>query len=56
MQLQLIAALTIIFLIVVFAAQNAVAVSAVFFLWRVDASLATVTQHVLAWAPSVAHW
>ena len=42
MQLQLIAALIIVFLIVVFAVQNAVAVSVVFFLWRVDASLAMV--------------
>jgi putative membrane protein len=42
MQLQLIAALIIVFLIVVFAVQNAVAVSVIFFLWRVDASLATL--------------
>ena len=42
MQLQLIAALIILFLIVMFAVQNAVAVSVVFFLWRVDASLAVV--------------
>lgn len=42
MQLQLIAALIIVFLIVMFAVQNAVAVSVVFFLWRVDASLALV--------------
>ncbi|SEO87939.1 lipopolysaccharide assembly LapA domain-containing protein [Nitrosovibrio sp. Nv6] len=42
MQLQLIAALIIVFLIVMFAVQNAVAVSVVFFLWRLDASLAVV--------------
>lgn len=42
MQLQLIAALIIIFLIVIFAVQNAVSVSVVFFLWRIDASLAVV--------------
>ena len=42
MQLQLIAVLIIVFLIVMFAVQNAVAVSVVFFLWRVDASLAVV--------------
>lgn len=42
MQLQLIAALIIVFLIVVFAIQNAVTVSVIFFLWRADASLATV--------------
>lgn len=42
MQLQLIAALVILFLIVIFAVQNAVAVSVVFFLWRIDASLAIV--------------
>lgn len=42
MQLQLIAALIIVFLIVMFAVQNAVAVSVIFFLWRIDASLATV--------------
>lgn len=42
MQLQLIAALIVVFLIVMFAVQNAVAVSVVFFLWRVDASLAVV--------------
>ena len=42
MQLQLIAALIIVFLIVMFAVQNAVAVSVVFFLWRIDASLAVV--------------
>ncbi|SFN88996.1 LapA family protein [Nitrosospira briensis] len=42
MQLQLIAALIIVFLIVTFAVQNAVSVSVIFFLWRVDASLATV--------------
>jgi putative membrane protein len=42
MQLQLIAALIIVFLIVVFAVQNAVAVSVIFFLWRIDASLAPV--------------
>ncbi|SEL50760.1 LapA family protein [Nitrosovibrio tenuis] len=42
MPLQLVAAFIIVFLIVVFAVQNAVAVSVVFFLWRVDASLATV--------------
>lgn len=42
MQLQLIAALAILFLIVIFAVQNAVAVSVVFFLWRIDASLAIV--------------
>ncbi len=34
MQLQLIVALIIIFLIVMFAVQNAVAVSVVFLLWR----------------------
>jgi putative membrane protein len=42
MQLQLITALVVIFLIVMFAVQNAVSVSVVFFLWRVDASLAVV--------------
>jgi len=42
MQLQLIAALIIVFLIVVFAVQNAVAVSVVFFFWRVYASLSMV--------------
>jgi len=42
MQLQLIAALIVVFLIVMFAVQNAIAVSAVFFLWRVEASLAVV--------------
>lgn len=42
MQLQLIAALIIIFLIVIFAVQNSVSVSVVFFLWRIDASLAVV--------------
>lgn len=42
MQLQLIAALIIIFLIVIFAVQNAVSVSVVFLLWRIDASLAVV--------------
>ncbi len=42
MQLQRITALVIVFLIVVFAVQNAVAVSVVFFLWRADASLALV--------------
>lgn len=42
MPLQLVAALIIVFLIVVFAVQNAVAVSIVFFLWRIDASLAMV--------------
>ncbi len=42
MQLQLIAALIIVFLIVMFAVQNAVAVSVIFFLWRIDASLAMV--------------
>ena len=42
MQLQLIAVLVIVFLIVMFAVQNAVAVSVIFFLWRVDASLAVV--------------
>lgn len=42
MQLQLIAALVIVFLIVTFAVQNSVAVSVMFFLWRVDASLAVV--------------
>lgn len=42
MQIQRIAALIIVFLIVVFAVQNAVAVSVVFFLWRADASLAVV--------------
>ena len=48
MQLQLIAALIIVFLIVVFAIQNAVAVSVIFFLWRVDASLATVVAACFA--------
>jgi len=43
MPLQLVAALIIVFLIAVFAIQNAVAVSIVFFLWRIDASLAMVT-------------
>lgn len=42
MQLQLIAALIIVFLLVTFAVQNAVSVSVVFFLWRIDASLAVV--------------
>lgn len=42
MQLQLIAVLIIVFLIVMFAVQNAVAVSVAFLLWRVDASLALV--------------
>lgn len=42
MQLQLIAALVIVFLIVTFAVQNAVEVSVIFFLWRADASLAVV--------------
>jgi lipopolysaccharide assembly protein A len=42
MQLQLIAILIIVFLIVMFAVQNAVAVSVVFLLWRIDASLAVV--------------
>ncbi|MEO7465295.1 MAG: LapA family protein [Nitrosospira sp.] len=42
MQLQLIAVLIIVFLIIMFAVQNAVAVSVVFLLWRVDASLALV--------------
>ena len=42
MQLQLIAALVIVFLIVTFAVQNSVAVSVMFFLWRVEASLAVV--------------
>jgi lipopolysaccharide assembly protein A len=42
MPLQLVAALIIVFLIVVFAIQNAVAVSIVFFLWRIDASLTMV--------------
>ena len=42
MQLQLIVALIIVFLIVMFAVQNAVAVSVVFFLWRVEASLSSV--------------
>jgi len=42
MQLQLIAALTIVLLILVFAVQNAVRVSVIFFLWRIDASLAVV--------------
>lgn len=42
MQLQLIAVLIIVFLIVMFAVQNAVAVSVVFFLWRFDASLVVV--------------
>jgi uncharacterized integral membrane protein len=42
MQLQLIVALIIVFLIVMFAVQNAVAVSVVFFLWRIDASLSSV--------------
>lgn len=42
MQLQLIVTLIIVFLIALFAIQNAVAVSVVFFLWRVDASLAVV--------------
>ncbi|MEO7560623.1 MAG: LapA family protein [Nitrosospira sp.] len=42
MPLQLVSALIVIFLIVMFAVQNAVSVSVVFFLWRVDASLAVV--------------
>lgn len=42
MQLQLIAALVIVFLIVTFAVQNAVEVSVIFLLWRADASLAVV--------------
>lgn len=42
MQLQLITVLIIVFLIIMFAVQNAVAVSVVFLLWRVDASLALV--------------
>ena len=42
MQLQLIAALIIVFLIVTFAVQNAVEVSVIFLLWRADASLAVV--------------
>lgn len=42
MQVQLIVILIIVFLIVMFAVQNAVAVSVVFFLWRADASLAVV--------------
>ncbi len=42
MQLQLIVALVILFLIVIFAVQNAVSVSVVFFLWRIEASLAVV--------------
>lgn len=42
MRLQLIVALIIVFLIVMFAVQNAVMVSVVFFLWRVDASLSSV--------------
>lgn len=42
MPLQLVSALIVIFLIVLFAVQNAVSVSVVFFLWRVDASLAVV--------------
>ena len=42
MQLQLIAVLIIVFLIVMFAVQNAVAVSVAFLFWRVDASLALV--------------
>lgn len=42
MQLQLIAVLIIVFLIVMFAVQNAVAVSVAFLLWSVDASLALV--------------
>ncbi|KIO48313.1 lipopolysaccharide assembly LapA domain-containing protein [Nitrosospira sp. NpAV] len=42
MQLQLIAALIIVFLIVIFAVQNAISVGVVFFLWRIDASLAVV--------------
>lgn len=41
-QLQLIAALVIVFLIVTFAVQNAVEVSVIFLLWRADASLAVV--------------
>jgi uncharacterized integral membrane protein len=41
-QLQLIAALAIVFLIVTFAVQNAVEVSVIFLLWRADASLAVV--------------
>ncbi len=42
MQLQLIVILIIVLLIVMFAVQNAVGVSVVFFVWRVDASLAVV--------------
>jgi putative membrane protein len=42
MQYQLIAALVAVFLILVFAIQNAVRVSVVFLLWRVDASLAAL--------------
>jgi putative membrane protein len=42
MQLQLIAALIIVLLIVMFAVQNAVSVSVIFLLWRLDASLAMV--------------
>ncbi|MCX7185209.1 MAG: LapA family protein [Nitrosospira sp.] len=42
MQLQLIVALIAILLTIMFAVQNAVPVSVVFLLWRVDASLAVV--------------
>ncbi|SCY44513.1 putative membrane protein [Nitrosospira sp. Nl5] len=42
MQSQLIVALIIVLLTVMFAVQNAVSVSVVFFMWRVDASLAVV--------------
>jgi lipopolysaccharide assembly protein A len=42
MQYPLIAALGVVLLILVFAIQNAVRVSVVFLLWRIDASLAVV--------------
>jgi lipopolysaccharide assembly protein A len=42
MQYQLIAALGVVLLILVFANQNAGRVSVVFLLWRIDASLAVV--------------
>ena len=41
-RLQLIVALIIVFLIAMFAVQNAMAVGVVFFLWRIDASLSSV--------------
>ncbi|HET7060631.1 MAG TPA: hypothetical protein VFI43_00470 [Nitrosospira sp.] len=49
MQYQLIAALGVVLLILVFAIQKAVRVSVVFLLWRIDASLAVVIASCFGW-------